>query len=600
LTNLTLLEEDLYLTNEKSTQDDNDDDRFPIPVILLAGFLGTGKTTTLKHILENKDNRKVGVIVNDVASVNIDAKLIARNPYDSMKSNNYRNDFDPKNADFTMIDLQNGCVCCSLADEFFFSIENLITTRKHIDTVIVELSGVSDPMAMKSNWIMAPPFITSKCKLAGIVTVVDAASFGIDYMSWDDTLDRPNWTPNSRRKSSDDDDDDDDDNDMSNGLSSDYDSGTHSRKVAELLAEQVEAADIIVLNKCDIADNDQIRVTKSVVRGLNKDAQIETANFGQISSNVILDRMKKRKELSLVSSEEKHNSQIPHDGDDLCESKEGVASIASAVTLMACTEPLCTDATHSHDHSLTDVEKGDPCSDSTCTDPTHIHDHSHSHNSINHDVGIVSFTYKASRPFNAGKIMEVLNSWPVPLKDTLDIELLLDATKSGYEIQGKKMTSQRSPFVGVIRSKGFCWFAPYNWDTESDDAQNNEDVVETLNYNQPIDDTWRHDTAMYWSHAGRQFSISSAGQWWGTISADTMKIYFSNNMDEYNRIRREDFVTTDFGDRRQEIVFIGTGLNEDNIRSTLDACLLSDIEMDHYRSHVQKKRSRQQNSVARI
>ena len=124
-----------------------------------------------------------------------------------------------------------------------------------------------------------------------------------------------------------------------------------------------------------------------------------------------------------------------------------------------------------------------------------------------------------------------------------------------------------SPFEGVLRSKGFCWFAPHKWSGSNHDA-------------------WRHDTAMYWSHAGRQFGISSAGKWWATISDHKMQSYFAENMDEYQRIRRDDFKSEEFGDRRQEIVFIGTRLNQDEITAILNSCLCTEREMNNYRQKL--------------
>jgi G3E family GTPase len=116
-----------------------------------------------------------------------------------------------------------------------------------------------------------------------------------------------------------------------------------------------------------------------------------------------------------------------------------------------------------------------------------------------------------------------------------------------------------------LRSKGFCWFAPSQWNSGSANAA----------------DPWRHDTAMYWSHAGKHFSITAAGKWWDTISREQMKQYLSEQ--ELERILRDDFVSEEFGDRRQEIVFIGLGLDEEKIRSALDACLLTEKEMGIYR-----------------
>lgn len=104
-----------------------------IPTILLAGFLGSGKTTTLKHLLENNSNIKIGTIVNDVASVNIDAKLI------SSEANNV----DSYNAGGGVVELQNGCACCSLADELFTSIMTLTKGgERELDAIVVELRYV--------------------------------------------------------------------------------------------------------------------------------------------------------------------------------------------------------------------------------------------------------------------------------------------------------------------------------------------------------------------------------------------------------------------------------------------------------------------------
>jgi G3E family GTPase len=118
-----------------------------------------------------------------------------------------------------------------------------------------------------------------------------------------------------------------------------------------------------------------------------------------------------------------------------------------------------------------------------------------------------------------------------------------------------------------LRSKGFCWLAPTKWSG-------------------PGADVWRHDTAMYWSHAGKHFGISAAGKWWGTISKEQMKQYFKDDPAEYARILSEDFVSEEFGDRRQELVFIGVGINEKEITEALDSCLLGKKGMERYRQEL--------------
>ena len=148
----------------------------------------------------------------------------------------------------------------------------------------------------------------------------------------------------------------------------------------------------------------------------------------------------------------------------------------------------------------------------------------------------------------------------MPIKNTLDVGEIREAVRDGAQM-GDGV--ERSPFVGVLRSKGFCWIAPDRWMG-------------------PAQDAWRHDTAMYWSHAGKHFGINTAGKWWGSITREQMKAYFANNIPEYDRIMREDWISEEWGDRRQEIVFIGVNLDEAAIRMALDECICTETEMDLY------------------
>lgn len=152
----------LFSTAKADTAADTKKD--PVPVTLLAGFLGSGKTSALKNLLENRDGIRVGVIVNDVAAVNIDAKLIA-NPGNSGEDppppppqTGEAGAAEPGTAIDTdyggTVELQNGCACCSLADELLVSVQTLMDGRD-FDAVVVELSGVADPVAVKQNWEMA-------------------------------------------------------------------------------------------------------------------------------------------------------------------------------------------------------------------------------------------------------------------------------------------------------------------------------------------------------------------------------------------------------------------------------------------------------------
>jgi len=179
-------------------------------------------------------------------------------------------------------------------------------------------------------------------------------------------------------------------------------------------------------------------------------------------------------------------------------------------------------------------------------------------------LGITNFVYKASRPFSSLRLLTLLHFWPVPNKEELNLGELERAAIEGLDMDGKV---EKSPFIGVLRSKGFCWMAPERWNGAGDDA-------------------WRHDTAMYWSHAGKHFGITTAGKWWGSINKEQMKDFFTTNMNEYERILREDFVSEEWGDRRQELVFIGIGIDQEAITKELNDCLLNEDELDLYQQEL--------------
>lgn len=516
----------------------------PIPITLLSGFLGSGKTSALKHILENREGVRVGVIVNDVASVNIDAKLVS-NPTDGFATTD-------------TVELQNGCACCSLADELLTSMQTLLEGRE-FDAVVVELSGVADPVSVRQNWdqakLMNHP-VTELANIEKVVTVIDSCTFGTDWMTWDSAGERESWV--------------DEGDDCAAG-----------RKVPELLAEQVEAADLLVINKIDMAEETQVATATALVRGLNKDAPLYETTFGKVSPTELLGivgSISSDEPVTMKEDCEDNNCSDPthdhahshsHDEHACTEPDCADSSHDHSHDDHACTEPDCTDASHDHSHSHSHNDNDDTsCADPTCNDPTHDHSHSHNHQSSTTStdkLGITNFVFKSDRPFNAHRLLVLLNCWPVPIKDTLDLGQMTRAAEQGYK--ETETTTVTSPFAGVLRSKGFAWLAPTNWSG-------------------PLQDTWRHDTAMYWSHAGKHFGINTAGKWWGSITKQQMKTYFANSVKEYERILKEDWASDEFCDRRQEIVFIGTKISEDLITEELNNCLCTDKEFDDYRQQL--------------
>jgi len=514
-----------------------------VPIILLSGFLGSGKTCTMQHLLENTEGFQLGVIVNDMASVNIDAKLVSA----------------ARNSQSGILELQNGCACCSLADELLTTVETLLdsrassavqdeTKKSSFDAVVVELSGVADPIAIKSNWnaakLQGHP-VTTKADVQQIVTLVDSSTFGTDWMSWDTAGERDGWVDPA-------------------------DECSASRNVPELLAEQIEAANVLLINKIDLAGPEQVKIASSLAKSINDKAVMEEVEFGRVSPQQIL----RHHDMESLK-ENKDAANIPTCNDPDCTDLSHSHSHShehgenEKASMSSCNDPECTDPSHSHSHSHShDSDNSSTCTDPDCTDPTHSHEHSHSHSTDVDSLGITNFVYRASRPFNLKKLMPLLSAWPVPIKDDLDLDLLKESKGDGYTVEGKDETSATaSPFVGVLRSKGFCWLAPSRWSG-------------------PGADVWRHDTAMYWSHAGKHFGITAAGKWWGTISKEQMKQYFKDDPAEYERILSEDFVSDEFGDRRQELVFIGVGIDEEEITKALDSCLIQEKGMQRYRQEL--------------
>lgn len=146
----------------------------------------------------------------------------------------------------------------------------------------------------------------------------------------------------------------------------------------------------------------------------------------------------------------------------------------------------------------------------------------------------------------------------------------LNLVKLGKELEEVNEANEKSPFVGLLRSKGFVWVAPAH--SKHDD---------------PLNDLDRHDIALYWSHAGKHFALKEAGSWWASMGKAAMREVFEGNIGEYDRILKEDFVSGEWGDRRQEIVFIGfANIDEEAITEALDDCLCDDEQIGQYKQAI--------------
>jgi G3E family GTPase len=214
-----------------------------LPVTVLSGFLGAGKTTMLNHVLANRDGLKVAVIVNDMSAVNIDAALVKTGGAALSRTEE------------SLVEMQNGCICCTLREDLLREVARLAAARR-FDYLLIESTGIGEPLPVAETFTFrdaAGASLSDSARLGALVTVVDGANFLTDSRSAQSLTER--------------------------ALALD---DTDERDVVNLLVDQIEFADVLVVNKTDLLSVPELNELEAVLRALNASARLVRAERGRV------------------------------------------------------------------------------------------------------------------------------------------------------------------------------------------------------------------------------------------------------------------------------------------------------------------------------